>query len=134
VTQCSKWGLFTRPLTTDWGQGRIQLIGDAAHAMLPNAGQGAGQSFEDAYTLARWLDAERSNPAEALRNFRRIRIPRVHGVQLRSLANARMKHLRGPGVQNGRAEKLGMNDSMAWIWEYDPVAGWDKPPTVPVIQ
>ena len=134
VTQCSKWGLFTRPLTTDWGQGRIQLIGDAAHAMLPNAGQGAGQSFEDAYTLARWLAAERNDPAEALRNFRRIRIPRVHGVQLRSLANARMKHLRGPGAQGGRSEKLGLNDSMAWIWEYDPVAGWDKPPTVPVIQ
>jgi salicylate hydroxylase len=41
VTECSKWGLFTRPLTENWGRGRIQLIGDAAHAMLPNAGQGA---------------------------------------------------------------------------------------------
>jgi salicylate hydroxylase len=62
VTQCSKWGLFTRPLTDKWGFGRIQLIGDAAHAMLPNAGQGACQAFEDAYTLARWLEAERSDP------------------------------------------------------------------------
>ena len=55
VTECSKWGLFTRPLTQNWGRGRIQLIGDAAHAMLPNAGQGACQAFEDAYILGRWL-------------------------------------------------------------------------------
>ena len=134
VTQCSKWGLFTRPLTTDWGQGRIQLIGDAAHAMLPNAGQGAGQSFEDAYILARWLDAERNDPVEALRNFRRIRIPRVHGVQRRSLANARMKHMRDPKLQKARLAKGDMGDAMAWIWGYDPVDAWDKPPTVPAIE
>src|SRR5262249_25001821 len=53
VMECSKWGLFTRPLTQNWGRGRIELIGDAAHAMLPNAGQGACQAFEDAYILAR---------------------------------------------------------------------------------
>ena len=134
VTQCSKWGLFTRPLTTDWGHGRIQLIGDAAHAMLPNAGQGAGQSFEDAYILARWLDAVRNDPVEALRNFRRIRIPRAHGVQLRSLANARMKHMRDREVQKARLAKGDMGDAMGWIWGYDPVDAWDKPPTVPVIE
>src|SRR5215469_13623202 len=55
VTECSKWGLFTRPLTQNWGRGRIELIGDAAHAMLPNAGQGACQAFEDSYILARWF-------------------------------------------------------------------------------
>ena len=55
VTECSKWGLFTRPLTQNWGRGRIQLVGDAAHAMLPNAGQGACQAFEDAYILGRWF-------------------------------------------------------------------------------
>ena len=93
VTECSKWGLFTRPLTENWGRGRIQLIGDAAHAMLPNAGQGACQAFEDAYILARWLDACR-DPVEAFANFRRIRIPRVHAVQRLSLANARFKHMR----------------------------------------
>ena len=134
VTQCSKWGLFTRPLTTDWGHGRIQLIGDAAHAMLPNAGQGAGQSFEDAYILARWLDAVRNDPVEALRNFRRIRIPRAHGVQLRSLANARMKHMRDREVQKARLAKGDMGDAMGWIWGYDPVDAWDKPPMVPAIE
>jgi salicylate hydroxylase len=131
VTECSKWGLFTRPLTTNWGRGRIQLIGDAAHAMVPNAGQGAAQSFEDAYTLARWLDAERNDPLEALQNFRRIRIPRVHGVQRRSLANARMKHMIDRGEQKALFAKAAQPDSMGWIWEYDPVESWNKPPTVP---
>jgi salicylate hydroxylase len=134
VTQCSKWGLFTRPLTDNWGTGRIQLIGDAAHAMLPNAGQGAGQSFEDAYILARWLDAERDDPVEALRNFRRIRIPRVHGVQRRSLANARMKHTVDRKVQKDWLSKERTPDGMAWIWGFDPVQAWDKVPTVPVIE
>jgi salicylate hydroxylase len=134
VTQCSKWGLFTRPLTDNWGRGRIQLIGDAAHAMLPNAGQGAGQSFEDAYILARWLDAERHNPVEALRNFRRIRIPRVHAVQRRSLANARMKHTGDCKVQKAWLSKEETADGMAWIWGFDPVQAWDKVPTVPVIE
>ena len=63
------------------GPRRIQLIGDAAHAMLPNAGQGAAQAFEDAYILARWLAAAPAEPASCHGEFRRIRIPRVHAVQ-----------------------------------------------------
>jgi salicylate hydroxylase len=136
ATECSKWGLFTRPLTDKWGRGRIQLIGDAAHAMLPNAGQGACQAFEDAYTLARWLDAERRDPAAALANFRRIRIPRVHGVQRRSFANARIKHMHDRAAQKAILdnERLkGGEASMDWIIGYDPVEGWDKPPVVPEI-
>src|ERR1700674_783009 len=125
VTECSKWGLFTRPLTRNWGRGRIQLIGDAAHAMLPNAGQGACQAFEDAYTLARWLEAERSDPVAAFRNFRPLRIPRVHGVQRRSFANARIKHMHDRDAQKAILAKEDKADSMAWIYGYDPVEGWE---------
>jgi salicylate hydroxylase len=133
VTECSKWGLFTRPLTQNWGRGRIELIGDAAHAMLPNAGQGACQAFEDAYILARWLDACR-DPAEAFANFRRIRIPRVHGVQRLSFSNARFKHMRDATAQkasiaSGTGSVHGNSD---WVWGYDPVGEWDQEPVVPV--
>jgi salicylate hydroxylase len=138
VTECSKWGLFTRPLSDNWGRGRIQIIGDAVHAMLPNAGQGACQAFEDAYILARWLDARRDDPADAFSNFRRIRIPRVHGVQQRSLANARIKHMHDRAAQKAILEKelvtgRGSEMSMDWIIGYDPVDGWNKLPVVPVI-
>src|SRR3977135_2851724 len=117
VTQCSKWGLFTRPLTQNWGRGRIQLIGDAAHAMLPNAGQGACQAFEDAYILARWW-AACGDPVEAFANFRRIRIPRVHGVQRLSISNARFKHMRDKteqkeSIDSGKGSVHGNSD---WVW------------------
>jgi salicylate hydroxylase len=132
VTECSKWGLFTRPLTQNWGRGRIQLIGDAAHAMLPNAGQGACQAFEDAYILARWLDARR-DPVEAFAGFRRVRIPRVHGVQRLALSNARFKHMRDAAAQKQSiaAGKGSVHGSADWVWGYDPIGEWDKEPVVP---
>ena len=132
VTACSKWGLFTRPLTQNWGRGRIQLIGDAAHAMLPNAGQGACQAFEDTYILARWLDACR-DPVEAFTNFRRVRIPRVHGVQRLSISNARFKHMRDAAAQKQAiaAGTGSVHGNSEWVWGYDPVAEWDKEPSVP---
>jgi salicylate hydroxylase len=134
VTECSKWGLFTRPLTQNWGRGRIQLIGDAAHAMLPNAGQGACQAFEDAYILGRWLDACR-DPAEAFAGFRRVRIPRVHGVQRLSLSNARFKHMRDAAAQKETiAEGKGsVHGNSHWVWVYDPTAEWDREPVVPAV-
>jgi salicylate hydroxylase len=132
VAECSKWGLFTRPLTQNWGRDRIQLIGDAAHAMLPNAGQGAGQAFEDSYILARWLHACR-DPAEAFANFRRVRIPRVHGVQRLSLSNARFKHMRDAAAQKASiaAGKGSVHGSADWVYGYDPVGAWDQEPLVP---
>jgi salicylate hydroxylase len=134
VTECSKWGLFTRPLTRNWGRGRIQLIGDAAHAMLPNAGQGACQAFEDAYILGRWLHAC-ADPVEAFANFRRVRIPRVHGVQRLSLSNARFKHMRDSAAQKDAiaAGKGSVHGSSEWVWGYDPVVEWDKEPSVPTV-
>jgi salicylate hydroxylase len=133
VSICSKWGLFTRPLTQNWGHGRIQLIGDAAHAMLPNAGQGACQAFEDAYILARWLEAC-PDPIEAFANFRRVRIPRVHGVQRLSFSNARFKHMRDGAAQKQSiaSGKSSVHGSAEWVWAYDPTSEWDKEPSVPI--
>ena len=132
VTECSKWGLFTRPLTPNWGRGRIQLIGDAAHAMLPNAGQGACQAFEDAYILSRWLEACR-DPIEAFDNFRRIRIPRVHGVQRLSFSNARFKHMHDATAQKQSiaSGKGSVHGNADWVWGYDPIGEWNKQPSVP---
>lgn len=132
VTECMKWGLFTRPITDNWGHGRIQLIGDAAHAMVPNAGQGACQAFEDAYILGRWM-AECADPTEAFENFRRIRIPRVHGVQRLALANLAFKHMQDSQAQkdliaSGKGSMHGQTD---WLLGYEPATEWNTTPFVP---
>jgi salicylate hydroxylase len=130
VTRCSQWGLFTRLLTDNWGRGRIQLIGDAAHAMLPNAGQGAAQAFEDAYILARWLAALPADPFAAMENFRRVRVPRVHAIQRASSNIVRAKHDYAPHGQDTERAKVDAVDAMAWIWGYDVVAAWNGPEIV----
>ena len=50
-----KWALFTVPDGGEWTKGPIALLGDAAHAMLPFAAQGAGMAIEDAAVLAKCL-------------------------------------------------------------------------------
>ena len=105
ATECSKWGLFLRPLTDNWGRGRIQLIGDAAHAMLPNAGQGAAQAFEDAYILARWLAAMPADPAQPWRIFAASAFRACTRVQRSSSIIVRAKHDYDPAGRKSRGRK-----------------------------
>lgn len=101
-----KWGLFDRAPLTRWGKGRITLLGDAAHPMLPFLGQGAAQAMEDAYALARVLgDAAASSnsasgpafdPSAALRAYETARKPRATRVQLGSRARGGQVHLASP--------------------------------------
>jgi 2-polyprenyl-6-methoxyphenol hydroxylase-like FAD-dependent oxidoreductase len=63
-------------------QGRIALIGDAAHPFLPTSIQGASQAMEDGVTLASCLDiAGKQNVKEAMQVYERIRYERVHKIQ-----------------------------------------------------
>ncbi len=132
VTACSKWGLFTRPLNGNWGRGRAQLIGDAAHAMLPNIGQGACQAFEDAYILARWMDVDRDDPVQAFENFRRVRIPRVQAIQRLSMEAARFKHMRDTAAQKSLVDsgQGGGHANLDWVWSFDPTDAWSREPSL----
>jgi len=65
----------------DWQVGRIVLIGDAAHPMLPFYAQGGAQSIEDAYVLAGCIAEARDKPLEALARFVRMRQPRTAWMQ-----------------------------------------------------
>ena len=66
-----------------WGDGRVTLLGDAAHAMTPNKGQGACQAIEDALVLSRRLGGESQVP-RALRAYEDERRRRTAGFQRES--------------------------------------------------
>jgi salicylate hydroxylase len=76
-----KWGIYDREPLERWVAGRVALLGDAAHPMMPTLAQGAAISMEDGYTIARYIDLGRSDPAAALAAYERERRPRASRVQ-----------------------------------------------------
>lgn len=71
--------LYDRPTINRWSEGRVTLLGDAAHPMLPNLGQGACQALEDAVALGATLHGTRDIQA-ALCAYERARIPRANSI------------------------------------------------------
>lgn len=71
--------IYTAPRLKTWSQGRVTLLGDAAHSMTPSIGQGACQAIEDAVTLAAYLRGS-TDPAAALDAYQRQRIPRAYAI------------------------------------------------------
>jgi FAD-dependent urate hydroxylase len=81
-----------------WGEGRITLLGDAAHTMPPTLGQGANQTFEDVWVLGRELAKDDKDPASRLRAYEKTRYPRISLVSRmarRNPANWRIPPLIG---------------------------------------
>ena len=68
--------IFDRAPIDRWGKGRVTLLGDAAHPMTPNLGQGASQAIEDAVVLADTL-AREGDVEDALREYEAARIGRT---------------------------------------------------------
>lgn len=82
------WGLFDREPLQTWTKGRIALMGDAAHPMLPHLGQGANQSIEDAAVLAMLLERSgRDGVLKTLRIYESFRAERAGKVQLDARQN-----------------------------------------------
>ncbi|MFO7544329.1 MAG: FAD-dependent monooxygenase [Trueperaceae bacterium] len=84
------------PLTT-WGRGRVTLLGDAAHPMTPNLGQGACQALEDAVVLAREL-ARTQDVEVGLRAYEAERAPRTRAIVLRSRQMGAMGQWENPAA------------------------------------
>ncbi|KAG5939473.1 hypothetical protein E4U53_007795 [Claviceps sorghi] len=88
--------VYKLPPGRSWHRGRCVLVGDAAHAMQPHAGQGVSQALEDIFLLARLLrDPSRPLP-DAFAAYDRIRRPRVEEIAGRAASAGRMRRATGP--------------------------------------
>ena len=123
ATQTRRWAIYDRDPLQRWTEGRITLLGDAAHAMLPFFAQGAAQAIEDAFVLAECL--RRAAPGEtlhALTRYEQIRQPRASRVQLMSRGREVRNHLPDGAAQEQRDHDLGAGNPLresAWLYGHD---------------
>lgn len=89
-----RWALHDRPPMKQWSKGRITLLGDAAHPMLPFLAQGAAMAIEDGAVLADCISSF-EDIEKSLKYFEQIRKPRTSFVQLAARRNAKILHLSG---------------------------------------
>jgi len=117
-----RWGLFVVQPLLRWYRGRVVLLGDAAHAMLPHHGQGANTTVEDAFTLAALLaQAQPGDLEPLLADYQRLRRARTRQVARRSWATNALLHLRDDDPDlPWRDEKMRrFADDFGWIHEFD---------------
>ena len=113
IKSCYRWGIYDREPLETWISGRIGLVGDAAHPMMPTLAQGAAQSMEDGLAIARNLADHKDDLAAGLTAYDRERQPRGRNVQLqaRDQFNNNRKPVAPPPI------------STDWIYGYDADTG-----------
>ncbi|WOA30165.1 alpha/beta hydrolase fold domain-containing protein [Alloalcanivorax xenomutans] len=128
-------GMFYRDPIERWTDGRVSLMGDAAHPMVPFLAQGACQGMEDAWVLATMLERHRDNPAAGLTEYEQRRRPRTTRVQSGARAMVKMVHESDSErikARNGRWKGMQHIDPMSeatwsFVWEYNVLKEVDRP-------
>jgi salicylate hydroxylase len=95
VSSWRKWALYRLPRLPAWTSGRVALLGDAAHPMLPYLAQGGALAIEDALVLADCVSASEDIPG-ALHTYSSLRRDRAHRVQAASVRQGRIYRLAPP--------------------------------------
>ena len=124
VETLHKWGLFVRDPLPRWSTGRVTLLGDACHSMVPYLGQGVNMAIEDACVLARCLGEYA--PEEALRHYEGARRERTSKVAQGSANMQRTFHHPDLAAEPAAARYIETQWSPAaskarfdWIYQYD---------------
>jgi salicylate hydroxylase len=120
--QVGCWSVLDRPPLPRWVRGRVALLGDAAHPMLPFFAQGAGQAIEDAAVLSACLAARPADPGQALARYERVRAPRASRVQEASRGRIAHHHMPDGAEQRARDAAFAGEDPLShndWLYGYD---------------
>lgn len=121
------WALHDRAELPRWSDGRVTLLGDACHPMLPMMAQGAAQSIEDGAALASLLEAMPDDIAGALARYETLRKPRATKLQQASAANRERFHLPDGPEQQKRDEAIAASGdrsiaNIGWLYAHDAAA------------
>lgn len=126
VAKVHLWGLFRHPVAKTWENGKIAILGDAAHPTLPFLAQGANLAIEDAYVLADRCTQHKPLP-EALAGYKSLRSARVTRAIAAANANARNYHLSGlqrmlahTGLRAiGQVAPQAFFSRLSWLYDHD---------------
>ena len=116
--------IYDRDPADRWGSGRITLLGDAAHPMTPNLGQGACQAIEDALVLAREL-GQGSDVEAALRRYEAQRLPRTRLVSIASRRAGQMFQIESPALCRMRDVMMRLMPSAVTFRSLSRIGGYE---------
>jgi salicylate hydroxylase len=137
ATETKEYAFYDREPLKCWTVGRIALMGDAAHPMMPFFAQGASQAIEDGAVLAACLrDATRHTVEPALKRYESLRRERASKIQRLSRERREHHHLPDGEAQRRRDEELANEDPLghnAWIYEHDVEQDLEKPALSPTV-
>ena len=109
-----------RPPLRHWSRGRVTLLGDAAHPVVPALGQGANMAFEDAYEIAEFLSSS-PDIETAFQGYESSRIPRTEAIYARSAIQGLSAYK--PDSEATFAEtvpRIGEDEFQVWLYGYRP--------------
>jgi salicylate hydroxylase len=120
VETCFWWGLYDRSPLPSWTKGRLALLGDAAHPMLPHLGQGANQAIEDGFALAVFLQGRQADEVgDILPRYETFRRARTDIVQAEARKNGLRYDSRSGSLEQRDKEIANAAILRKWLYDYD---------------
>jgi salicylate hydroxylase len=120
VESCFWWGLYDRKPLQSWTNGRLALLGDAAHAMLQHLGQGGNQAIEDGIALAVLLEGR--DPAEVpaiLTQYETMRRVWTDVIQAEARKNGLRFDSKYDDLEQRDREVANSAAFRRWLFDYD---------------